>query len=259
MSSKSIILGASVFTVIWVVGLGLLVQSSRACVEEGTLVQMWVSCRNTNEIGDFLAGSFAPLAFLWLVATVLIQSSALSKQSEELALAREEQGLLREETRLTRKALEAQLTEVQKNVEISEKQLKIQSVSLHNIDQKQNEADFEALMNIMLELYFDELNGKRLYSADGKTVEIFINDQDSSIANRLRDLCDELDPAFSSFSLLADVDGKLITQVNLWVQFAQMLTLGVEKLDRCSNDFRQMIVSTGVVRLNDNLTSILEL
>jgi hypothetical protein len=219
---------------------------------------MWVSCRNTNEIGDFLAGSFAPLAFLWLVATVLIQSSALSKQSEELALAREEQGLMREETKLTRRALEAQLSEVQKNVEIAEKQLKIQSINLNNIEQKQNEADFESLMGIMLELYFNELNGRRLYSVDGKTVEVSIDDQESSIANRLRTLCDELNPAFSSYSLLDDTSNRLITQVNLWVQFAQMLALGVAKLDRCSNDFRNMIVKTGIVRLSEHLTLILE-
>lgn len=37
-----------------------------------------------NEFGDALAGIFAPLAFLWLVVTVLLQSRELALQREEL-------------------------------------------------------------------------------------------------------------------------------------------------------------------------------
>lgn len=38
------------------------------------------ACLKGNERGDMLAGVFAPLAFIWLVATVLIQSSELKDQ-----------------------------------------------------------------------------------------------------------------------------------------------------------------------------------
>lgn len=48
------------------------------------------SCLTANEWGDFLAGVFAPIAFLWLVATVWIQSDELREQRKELALTREE-------------------------------------------------------------------------------------------------------------------------------------------------------------------------
>lgn len=43
-----------------------------------------------NAIGDFLAGVFAPLAFLWLFVATMMQSKELRLQREELALNREE-------------------------------------------------------------------------------------------------------------------------------------------------------------------------
>ncbi|MEO1701658.1 MAG: hypothetical protein AAFR71_06345 [Pseudomonadota bacterium] len=48
-----------------------------------------------NEIGDALAGIFAPLAFFWLVIAVFVQSSELKAQREELSLTREEMSLAR--------------------------------------------------------------------------------------------------------------------------------------------------------------------
>ncbi|MGX1496194.1 hypothetical protein ACSSV1_001215 [Labrenzia sp. MBR-25] len=41
-----------------------------------------------NEVGDFLAGSFAPLAFIWLAFAVVLQSLELSLQRRELELSR---------------------------------------------------------------------------------------------------------------------------------------------------------------------------
>lgn len=45
-----------------------------------------------NELGDFLAGSFTPLAFGWLVYGYLLQSQELRLQREELALTRNQLG-----------------------------------------------------------------------------------------------------------------------------------------------------------------------
>ena len=59
---------------------------------------------NLNELGDFLAGVFTPLAFGWLVYGYLLQSKELRLQREELALARKQLGkqtkLLREQVTL---------------------------------------------------------------------------------------------------------------------------------------------------------------
>ncbi len=47
---------------------------------------------NLNELGDFLAGFFTPLAFGWLVCGYLLQSKELRLQREELALTRDQLG-----------------------------------------------------------------------------------------------------------------------------------------------------------------------
>ena len=45
-----------------------------------------------NELGDFFAGFFTPLAFGWLIYGYLLQSSELSLQRKELELTREQLG-----------------------------------------------------------------------------------------------------------------------------------------------------------------------
>ena len=47
---------------------------------------------NLNELGDFLAGFFTPLAFGWLAYGYLLQSNELRLQREELALIRDQLG-----------------------------------------------------------------------------------------------------------------------------------------------------------------------
>ncbi|MGV8832165.1 MAG: hypothetical protein ACOH2N_09335 [Devosia sp.] len=47
-----------------------------------------VSCLASNEMGDSLAGAFAPLAFLWLIAAVFLQRNELAAQRQELRESR---------------------------------------------------------------------------------------------------------------------------------------------------------------------------
>jgi hypothetical protein len=58
-----------------------------------------------NEVGDYLAGAFSPLAFLWLVVGYFMQSKELN--------------FTREELKLTRLAYEANLDEVKKSVQLT--------------------------------------------------------------------------------------------------------------------------------------------
>jgi hypothetical protein len=60
---------------------------------------------NFNEVGDFLAGIFSSLAFLWFVLALLMQSRQIQMQAEELALQRQE-------LQQTRKTLESQRDEM---------------------------------------------------------------------------------------------------------------------------------------------------
>lgn len=59
-------------------------------------IDRYIQCRDINELGDALAGAFAPLAFLLLAGAVLIQSRELAAQRRELQLARDEARQTRE-------------------------------------------------------------------------------------------------------------------------------------------------------------------
>ncbi len=70
-----------------------------------TWTDLWAV--SPNQIGDFLAGTVAPLAFLWLILGYLQQSDELRLQRKELALQRREVAFLGAETGKQRAALEA--------------------------------------------------------------------------------------------------------------------------------------------------------
>lgn len=84
------LLFAVIATGVWVVLVALLFYASKQCAESGNWMARAVECRQPNEIGDFLAGASAPVAFLWLVVAVLVQARELSAQREELKLTRKE-------------------------------------------------------------------------------------------------------------------------------------------------------------------------
>ncbi len=71
-----------------------------------------------NEIGDFFAGAFAPLAFLWLVFGFYQQGRGLKQNSEALRIQVAE---LKQSTR----ALNLQVDEQKKLLKTTEKQIKI--------------------------------------------------------------------------------------------------------------------------------------
>ncbi len=73
-----------------------------------------------NNLGDLLAGVFAPLAFLWLFVATLLQKKELEAQREELSLNRKVLALQAEELRNSVAQLKAQ-------AQILEKQFKAQS------------------------------------------------------------------------------------------------------------------------------------
>lgn len=73
-------------TAVWVIialALGYTADAAEGCANG-------FACLAANEWGDFLAGAFAPVAFLWLAGAVYIQSQELSAQRAELKLTREE-------------------------------------------------------------------------------------------------------------------------------------------------------------------------
>jgi len=252
MSSKRIIFISAFLTVLWLVGLAFLVQTSQRCEHGGGIIELWVSCRTTNEIGDFLAGSFAPLAFLWLVATVLIQSSALKKQGEELELAREEQGLIREEMRLTREAVEAQLEEAKRNVELIEKQIDIQGTDSRDSIQRHNADDYEKLVILAIEYFCENIDGKRLYASDGKSYDLAVGDLSGTYSNRIREVCATTNPLL----LAARERDAELTQKEHWKALLGIVTQAMDKLDACAESFKRTAVSTGIDDFKENISNL---
>lgn len=70
--------GVYVFLVIFVFTYGMKTPAQSDCF------QGYFPCLEPLQIADVLAGFFAPLAFLWLVAAVLVQSEELKGQQQEI-------------------------------------------------------------------------------------------------------------------------------------------------------------------------------
>ncbi|NTE89563.1 hypothetical protein [Agrobacterium rubi] len=80
-SSKRIMTVAAVFSVAWLLASGTIAWIYH-CGSHAPL--------KINEWGDYAAGASAPLAFLWLVVAVFLQSRELREQRQELAWTRKE-------------------------------------------------------------------------------------------------------------------------------------------------------------------------
>lgn len=79
--SKGILWAAGIFTFLWVGAAILIVLSFHSTTAEP---------KSFNEWGDFIGGTSAPIAFIWLVVAVILQSTELREQRKELALTRQE-------------------------------------------------------------------------------------------------------------------------------------------------------------------------
>lgn len=78
----------------------------------------YLACRSINELGDALAGAFAPVAFIWLAGTVFIQSQELQAQRQELD---ETQEVMREQLEVSRE----QVKETKASTKLFERQTAI--------------------------------------------------------------------------------------------------------------------------------------
>jgi len=82
-----------------------------------------VWCLSLNEFGDFLAGSFAPLAFFWFVIGYFQQGKELQLQREELALQRQELNYQGEQTKRLADTSEMQTELNQRKIEEMKKDI----------------------------------------------------------------------------------------------------------------------------------------
>ncbi|MCF1482468.1 MULTISPECIES: hypothetical protein [Rhizobium/Agrobacterium group] len=107
--SKAILVVAAGFTVLWLIGAILLAFAP---------VPLNTEPLGINEWGDFVAGVSAPIAFIWLVVAVSLQSIELREQRKELALTRAE-------FKANRAVMVAQADEARRQAEFIEQQTKL--------------------------------------------------------------------------------------------------------------------------------------
>lgn len=103
----------------------------------------YLACRSINELGDALAGAFAPVAFIWLAGTVFIQSKELEAQRQELD---ETQEVMREQLAVAKEQVE----ETRASTALFKKQTGI--LEFDHQKRLQNEAnkEFDADVNFVL-------------------------------------------------------------------------------------------------------------
>lgn len=133
----------------WMVLLLALITQAKPCAS----VDPWwdffhrhLACREVDSIGNFLAGAFAPLAFLWLVVTVLIQAQELKAQRAELKLTRQEFVANRGVAEATQRAIEQQSETARVSAEFVGRQTEIQGEQL---DQQRQNATEERIARLL--------------------------------------------------------------------------------------------------------------
>lgn len=82
--STTLIWVALVISALWLFLLALMLLNVDSCGTTGRWLNDAVLCHDIDAIGSFLSGGFAPLAFLWLIVTVVLQSNELRLQRIEL-------------------------------------------------------------------------------------------------------------------------------------------------------------------------------
>lgn len=138
----AIVLTAVYLGVIWYIG--NISAEVKAC-PKSTWSAITSGCLALNELGDFLAGAFAPLAFIWLAAAVLIQSQELKEQRKELRLTRESMEDNRE-------VMRAQADEARKQAEYIGQQTKLMEDDQRSRKDDEHTRNFEAAVGQIVAL-----------------------------------------------------------------------------------------------------------
>ncbi len=133
--------GATVVSVVWIGAcLWLFTTAKSSCAAEGIEhLSQRISCLAPNELGDFLAGAFAPLAFLWLFVAVLLQRDELAAQRQEL--------------RDNREVSKQQADEARKSANYLHEQAEILKKQRKSEEESQAQADLISLVKTLKKAY----------------------------------------------------------------------------------------------------------
>ncbi|EPE98428.1 hypothetical protein RGCCGE502_08375 [Rhizobium grahamii CCGE 502] len=153
---------AGLGTAAFLIGAGLLGWFAHAgsCSSLGTY-----SCMTAADWGDFIGGVFAPVAFIWLVAAVWIQSQELSEQREELRLTRLE-------FEANRGVMKQQAEEAKRQAEYIEEQTKLLREEAHSRKRDENLTSFSSLISRFID-FSREVSDNVVYRIGPDTDSIF--------------------------------------------------------------------------------------
>lgn len=131
-----IIAGALILTAVFLGLFGWLLSQTDAC-GEGWWLWDRLTCLEPNALGDTFAGAFAPVAFVWLVAAVMLQRNELAAQRQEL--------------RETRLVAGQQVEEAKKNVLLIGEQTSLLKQDRERIQHREVDEDIDEMVGILIQ------------------------------------------------------------------------------------------------------------
>ncbi|MCA2374539.1 hypothetical protein ATU3B_23200 [Agrobacterium genomosp. 3 str. CIP 111-78] len=138
----------------------LLIKETEVCDPEKFFIRahwfhgfwdQYLACRSINELGDALAGAFAPVAFIWLAGTVFIQSQELQAQRQEL---NETQDVMRQQLEVAT----MQVTETKASTDLFNEQTQILRKQQIQRDMEMADAEFDSAVAAMLEVFSNKIS-----------------------------------------------------------------------------------------------------
>ncbi|KQN72392.1 hypothetical protein [Devosia sp. Leaf64] len=161
---------------------------------EGCAPGLWLVdrlvCLEPNALGDTFAGAFAPVAFVWLVAAVLLQRNELAAQRQEL--------------RESRAVSTQQVEEARRNVELISVQTKILEDQRKASIQKDADEDIVELARVAVKI-FNEL-------ADG-----FVVHDGIPVVDNTKPWHDQKQPALQLYGIAHGDAIKCVSDINMQI------------------------------------------
>lgn len=205
------------------------------------------SCLTPSELGDLSAGIFAPLAFIWLVIAVLMQSKELAMQRVELT------GM--------RSAMQAQAEQAGKNAEFIEQQTKIMLSARKEISEDKHYeraiSDLEGVMRYIHRTTFEV--GFDLYLLGEKVGRIIppknvvkpfaalpFAEKTEVLVFRLRQIHQEIEHCGASH-----IRGSILLKED-----ADMLDRHVNRIRNLSKRHQSKIISTSLISVSISLKEL---
>ena len=138
----------------------------------------WIDHNKLNSLGDFLAGLFAPVAFLWLVVTVFLQKQELSLTRQEMvdtrnvmidqaAEARAQKEFIEQQTAIMKRQADlAEQTYIKnrklqmfdRRIEVYDQIKQYSTVPIYELHQKESYLNFLHLLNKARYLFSGDAN-----------------------------------------------------------------------------------------------------